>query len=93
MSMTKLKIGAVSALIMGAAAVLMWQETRIRQVAAENRQLLAQTAALQQERDEATNRLSFVQGGSDQSRRDAVEPARLRGELARLRNTGQELAP
>jgi RNA polymerase sigma factor (sigma-70 family) len=92
MTITKLKIGAVSALMISAVAVPIWQETRLQQIAAENRQLQAQSAELQQERDEATNRLHLVQDAMGQSRWDAVELARLRGELPRLRNAGQELA-
>ena len=63
MTMTKLKLGAVSALIVAAVAVPIVQQTRLRQLAAENSRLQAlssEMVALRQERDEATNRLHLL---------------------------------
>jgi len=95
MNMTKLKLAAVSALMVAAITVPIYQQSRLRQLAAENSQLQALPAELlasRQERDEATNRLHLMQDGIDRSRRNAAELARLRGEAARLRNAAQELA-
>ncbi len=86
--MTKMKVGAVSALVVVAITVTIIQQSRLRQLAAENNQLQALSAelpTLRQEQDEATNRLHLMQEELNRSSRDTAELARLRGEAGVLK--------
>jgi RNA polymerase sigma factor (sigma-70 family) len=76
MTMTKLKISAVSALVVAAVAVPVWQETRVKHFAAENSQLKERVAAL-----------PGLQQEVDRLRQTTVNPA----ELERLRNSERKL--
>lgn len=84
LTMTKLKISAVSALIVAAVAVPVWQETRLKQVSAENVRLKQEVAALPALKQEV-DRLHKVTANPAEVERLRSSERQLQLEVARLR--------
>lgn len=96
MTMTKLQVSAVSALIViGTATPFLMQRQTVKALREENRALLARAESMglvRQQTEGLSNQLEQVQQAQALSRAQMAELMRLRGEVALLRRESQELA-
>jgi RNA polymerase sigma factor (sigma-70 family) len=95
-TLQKTLVTATAAVLAGAGIYEAHQTSQLRDQVQTLQQQQAPLAdeirELQRQRDDATNRLALSQQEAAQSKQDASELPRLRGEVARLRATGQQSA-
>lgn len=84
MSIAKLKVGVIGALVVAGIAVPLWQQTRLQRMRSENEQLRAQGIAIAALRDEV-GRLRKVEADGAELERLRQWQAQTQLQLARLR--------